>query len=190
MTQPIAAPVIPTDADLAASIVARDESALAEVYRRHSGSVFGLAMRVTRNRVLAEDVTQEVFVRLWKEPHKFDHTRGSLRTYLLSHAHGRSVDIIRSESSRRMREDNEARLVAEAGPSLDEEVIEMQIAEQVRGALAELDSLQRSAIELAYYGGHSYREVAEMLGQPEGTVKSRIRAGLRRLGEQLSPFTT
>lgn len=190
MTYTATAPTVATDSELAQSIIARDESALAEAYRRHSGAVFGLAKRLTRNQALAEDVTQEVFVRLWKNPEKFDPKRGTLKTYLLSHAHGRSVDIIRSESSRRTREDNEARLVAEAGPSIDEEVIEMHVAQQVRTALAKLDSLQRSAIELAYYGGHSYREVAEMLGQPEGTVKSRIRVGLRRLHENLAPYAT
>lgn len=178
----------PTDPALVVAIVNGDEHALAEAYRRHSGAVFGLALRVTRSQTLAEDVAQEVFVRLWKQPTKFDPDRGTLRTYLLTQAHGRAVDLIRSESSRRMREDNEARMVAEAGPSVDEEVVDMQVAEQVRGALARLDAAQRSAIELAYFGGHSYREVAEMLGQPEGTVKSRIRAGLKRLNEQLAPF--
>ena len=190
MTHTATAPSIADDAELIESVRERDESALAEVYRRYSSAVFGLAMRVTRNQALAEEVTQEVFVRIWKDPEKYDPSRGTLKTYLLAHAHGRSVDLIRSESSRRIREDNEARLVAEAGPSIDEEVMEMQVAQQVRSALGQLDSLQRSAIELAYYGGHSYREVAEMLGQPEGTVKSRIRAGLRRLHDHLAPYAS
>jgi RNA polymerase sigma-70 factor, ECF subfamily len=174
-----------TDQELAEAILRQKEDALAEAYRRHASAVFGLAMRVTHNKTLAEEVAQEVFVRLWKDPAKFDPSRGSLRSFLLSHAHGRSVDLIRSESARRTREDREARMVAEAGPSIDEEVIEMQMAEQVRVALDTLHPQERSAIELAYFGGHSYREVAEMLGQPEGTVKSRIRAGLRRMHDQL-----
>lgn len=187
MTPTTATQTATTDSDLVTAISARDEAALAEVYRRHSGAVYGLASKVTRNQTLAEDVTQEVFVRLWKQPGKFDAARGTLRTYLLTQSHGRSVDLIRSESSRRMREDNQARMIAEAGPSVDEEVVDMQMAEHVRGALSRLDETQRRAIELAYYGGRSYREVAEMLGQPEGTVKSRIRAGLKRLNEHLAP---
>jgi RNA polymerase sigma-70 factor, ECF subfamily len=178
-------PTLATDEALADAILRRREDALAEAYRRHSSAVFGLALRVTHNQTLAEEVVQEVFVRLWKDPAKYDPSRGTLRSFLLSHSHGRSIDLIRSEASRRTREDKEARLVAEAGPSIDEEVIEMQMAEQVRVALDNLHPQERSAIELAYFGGHSYREVAEMLGQPEGTVKSRIRAGLRRMHEQL-----
>jgi RNA polymerase sigma-70 factor (ECF subfamily) len=185
MTFAPAAPSLATDADLAEALLRRREDALAEIYRREASAVFGLAMRLTRNQALAEEVSQEVFVRLWRNPERFDPARGTLRSYLLAHAHGRSVDLIRSESSRRMREDREANLVAEAGWSLEEEVMEMQMAEQVRAAVATLHPGERSAIELAYFGGHSYREVAQILDQPEGTVKSRIRTGLKRLHEQL-----
>jgi RNA polymerase sigma-70 factor (ECF subfamily) len=171
------------------AIAARDEAALEAVYERHGGAVYGLALRITKNATLAEDVTQEVLVRLWRNPEKFDARRGSLRTYLMTQTHGRSVDLIRSESSRRMREDNEARLAGDLRhPAVDEAVIDMQVAEEVRSALAQLEPSQRKAIELAYYGGHSYREVAEMLSQPEGTVKSRIRAGMRCLHEHLAPM--
>lgn len=174
-----------TDNELALAINAGDEPSLAEAYRRHSGSVFGLAKRILRNDDLAGDVVQEVFLRLWKAPEKFDPQRGSLRSYLLSHTHGRSVDLIRSEDSRRIREEREARLTAESGLNLEEEVWEMSLAESVRNAVAELDENERRAIELAYFGGFTYREVARILSTPEGTIKSRIRSGLKRLNVSL-----
>lgn len=170
-----------SDASLVTSIGRFSEEALAEAYRRHSGAVFGLARRILRDETLAEEITQEVFLRLWDHPEKFDADRGSLRSFLLAHTHGRSVDVIRSESSRRAREDKDARLTANAGQSIEEEVWQMALADHVKDALADLKDGERRAIELAYFGGHSYREVAEMLGEPEGTVKSRIRSGLKRL---------
>ncbi len=174
------------DAELVRRVGRRHQDALAEVYRRHSGAVFALALRITKNRTLAEEITQEIFVRLWNRWESYDPERGTVRSFLLAHTPGRSVDLIRSESSRRMREERETRqLVAAAGPTLEEEVVEMQMAEHVRGALANLTDGERSAIELAYFGGHSYREVAEILGEPEGTVKSRIRTGLKRLAGSL-----
>lgn len=174
------------DSALVEDIGNRSQAALAEAYRRHSGSVYSLALRITRNRTLAEEVTQEVFVRLWNRWQSFDADRGTLRSFLLAHTHGRSVDLIRSEASRRTREEKETRqMVAVSGPTLEEEVVGIQVAEQVRAALSELKEGERAAIELAYFGGHSYREVAEMLGQPEGTVKSRIRSGLKRLSATL-----
>lgn len=170
-----------SDASLVTAIGRFSQEALAEAYRRHSGSVYGLARRILRDETLAEEITQEVFMRLWDNPEKYDADRGSLRSYLLAHTHGRSVDLIRAESARRTREDNDARLTAAAGPNIEEEVWEMALADHIKEALAGLAETERRAIELAYFGGHTYREVAELLGEPEGTVKSRIRAGLKRL---------
>jgi RNA polymerase sigma-70 factor (ECF subfamily) len=175
-----------SDATLVVAIGRWRQDALAEAYRRHGGAVFGLAQRVVGDRTLAEEVVQEVFLRLWDKPDRFDADRGSLRSFLLAQCHGRSVDLIRSESARRNREQREHRSRAEAGYDLEHEVWDLAVGEHVREALEELPIEERRAIELAYFGGHSYREVALMLDQPEGTVKSRIRSGLQRMRGGLS----
>jgi RNA polymerase sigma-70 factor (ECF subfamily) len=170
-----------SDAGLVVAIGRFREEALAEAYRRHAGAVFALARRVLNDAAAAEEVLQEVFIRLWNAPDKFDPDRGSLRSFLLAQTHGRSVDQLRSETARKRREERDARHTAEAGYDLEHEVWDLAVADRVKAALGELPPDERRAIELAYFGGHTYREVAQMLGNPEGTVKSRIRSGLRRL---------
>ena len=174
------------DAALVAAIGRSSQEALAEAYSRNSGAVHGLARRILRDETLAEEITQEVFLRLWNNAEKFDASRGSLRSFLLAHTHGRSVDLIRSESARRTREDKDARLASVESQSVEEEVWDMALAEQIKTALATLIEGERKAIELAYFGGHTYREVAELLNEPEGTVKSRIRSGMKRLRSELT----
>jgi RNA polymerase sigma-70 factor (ECF subfamily) len=174
-----------SDAQLVLAIARYRQEALAEAYRRHGGACFGLAQRLAGDRTFAEEVVQEVFLRLWNQPDKFDPDRGSLRSYLLAQTHGRSVDLVRSESARRRREEREARMNAESGYDLEREVLDLAVAEHVRDAVGKLADGERAAIELAYFGGHTYREVAQILDQPEGTVKSRIRSGLARLRSEL-----
>jgi RNA polymerase sigma-70 factor (ECF subfamily) len=173
------------DADLVAAISDRRPEALEAAYRRHSTAVLGVARRVIRGGALAEEVVQEVFLRLWRRPERFDATRGSLRSYLLIDAHARAIEVIRSDVARRGREDRSARLDPERADDVEREAWELVLADHLRDALDRLPAGEREAIELAYYGGYTYQQVASMLGQPEGTVKSRIRAGLLRLRDRL-----
>jgi len=178
-----------SDATLMICVGRFEEPALAEIYRRHAGAVFSLCRRLLGATPLAEETVQEIFLRLWRTPERFDPSRGSLRTYLLGQAHSRSVDTIRSESSRRGREERELRLAAEAGYDTEREVVDLIVADKVRAALRELDESERMPILLAYFGGYTYKEVADMLDVPEGTTKSRIRSGLKHLRTELSDFS-
>lgn len=175
-----------SDGALVVAIGRWREDALAEAYRRHAGAVFGLARRVLNDPTRAEEIVQEVFLRLWNAPDRFDPERGSLRSFLLAQTHGRAVDLLRSETSRRDREQREARSAAEAGYDIEHEVWDLAVADRVKEALATLPDDERQAIQLAYFAGHTYREVATLLDAPEGTVKSRIRVGLKRMRGELS----
>jgi RNA polymerase sigma-70 factor (ECF subfamily) len=174
-----------SDGTLVVAIGRFREDALAEAYRRHAGAVFGLARRVLSDATAAEEIVQEIFLRLWNDPARFDPDRGSLRSFLLAQTHGRAVDLLRSDSSRRQRETREARAAATAGYDIEHEVWDLAVADRVKQAVATLPEDERRAIELAYFGGHTYREVAAVLDTPEGTVKSRIRVGLKRMRSSL-----
>jgi RNA polymerase sigma factor (sigma-70 family) len=181
-------PSTAADRELAGRIVAGDEEALAEAYDLYSSLVFGLAHRVTGNRLVAEDITQDVFVRLWTAPEGFDPERGSLRTYLGMLTHGRAVDVVRSDARRRAREESEAGEAIRLEPAAwerPESVEDEDLAVRVRRAVGRLPAPQREALRLAYFGGHSYRSVATLLGIPEGTAKSRLRQALAKLGDLL-----
>jgi len=174
-----------SDASLVLAVARYHEDALAECYRRHAGAVHGLARRLLSDDALAEEIVQEVFTRLWNLPERFDSERGSLRSFLLAQTHGRSVDLVRAETARRAREEREVRKVATAGYDIEGEVWDLHVSDQVKGALGQLREEERSPIVLAYFGGYTYREVAGVLDEPEGTVKSRIRSGLARLRGEL-----
>ena len=186
MSRPVIDHRTASDVNLVIAVGRYDQAALTEVYRRHGGAVFGLALRLLRDRSLAEDVVQTVFIRFWDHPDRFDAERGTLRSYLLAQTHGRSVDLIRAETARHRREER-AGQQDRRGESydLEREVVDLTAAEHVKEILATLPEGERQAIELAYFEGHTYKEVAVVLDQPEGTAKSRIRSGLRRMHTEL-----
>ena len=175
-----------SDGALAMAMARYQQDALAEAYRRHAGAVFGLARRLLGGQAQAEEIVQEIFLRLWNQPERYDPERGSLRSVLLTQTHGRAVDALRSDVARRRREERDASEPRAAVDDVDREMWNLALADHVREALAGLHDGEREAIELAYFGGHTYREVATMLGEAEGTVKSRIRAGLKRLRSDLT----
>lgn len=172
------------DVVLVAGLVDRDELALESIYQKYGGAVHFVARKVLRDEALAEDVVQEVFVTLWNSPDGFDPDRGSLRTYLVTIAHRRAIDVVRSEAARTRRE--EASPVEDRANDIDDEVWARRQSEIVRNAVAQLDEDERDAISLAYFKGLTYVEVAKALAQPEGTVKSRIRSGMRKLSSALA----
>jgi len=169
------------EAALVAAAHGGDSAALERLYRLHGGAVHGLARRLLRNEALADDVTQEVFVRLWRRGDRFDPNRGTLRSFLLRDAHGRAVDLLRAETARRSREETDGRRSSAVAPGPEQEVWDLVRSDHVREALESIPERERQAIALAYYRGLSYKQVAEALGEAEGTVKSRIRSGLKRL---------
>jgi len=147
--------------------------------------VYALARRVLRDSGLAEEVVQEVFTRLWTTPERFDAERGSLRSWLLAQVHSRSIDRLRADSSRKQREERDARRTVEAGYDVEREAWDLVVADRVKEVMATLPDGEREAVELAYFDGYTYREVARLLDTPEGTIKSRIRSGLKRLRTEL-----
>ncbi|MCI0425037.1 MAG: sigma-70 family RNA polymerase sigma factor [Actinobacteria bacterium] len=170
-----------TPDDLLVRVGLDDREAFSRLYDIMSSLVYGLALRITRSRMHAEEVTQEVFVQVWSQAARFDPASGSARAWVSTIAHRRSVDVVRRSQSTRNREEG-------MNPEPDrtdiaEDVVEADERERVRSALSELSDLQRQAIEMAYFGGMTYRQVAEALGTPLGTVKTRMRDGLARIRE-------
>jgi RNA polymerase sigma-70 factor (ECF subfamily) len=163
-----------------------DESAFEEVYDHASSAVFGLIRRVLRDPAQAEEVTQEVFVEVWRSATRFDAQKGSARSWILMMAHRRAVDRVRSAQARHDREDSVA--AREQVRVFDEvaEEVELRLEQQqVHRCLGSLTELQRESVTLAFYGGYTYPEVATLLGAPLGTVKTRMRDGLIRLRDCL-----
>lgn len=169
-----------------------DEDALGQLYDRFGQAVYSLCLRIVRDGATAEELTQEVFVRLWRSAASFEPTRGKLSTWLLRIAHNLALNEVRRRQSRPVVApdvDWEIESASLADPSTDGDpsvaVWMRERADVVRRALAQLPAPQRRAIELAFYGGLSQAEVAAALGDPLGTVKSRIRVGMQRLRELL-----
>jgi RNA polymerase sigma-70 factor, ECF subfamily len=174
--------VEPTDALLAARLAAGDDYALAEAFDHLAPTVYGAALRVLGEGSAAQDVVQDVFVELWSHPDRYNPAAGTLGTYLNLLARHRAVDLLRSELRRLARQARHHRLTLDGrDPSPIDAVAAADTAEAVRAAVSLLPDDQRQAVELAYFQGLSYREVALATGIPEGTAKSRLRLALAKL---------
>jgi RNA polymerase sigma-70 factor (ECF subfamily) len=165
-----------------------DPRAFELLYDRHGGAAFSLAYRMVGNRNAAEDVAQEAFLSIWRSRLRYQPERGSVRTWVLGIVHNRAIDALRRslvhERRRTSAEGIEER--QEATERTDVEVARREEARQVQGALDTLPEDQRRTIELAYFGGFSHSQIADMLGTPIGTVKGRMRLGLEKMRQQLS----
>jgi RNA polymerase sigma factor (sigma-70 family) len=168
-----------SDEALLGAVARSDEAALAELYDRFGPMAYGLALRVLRDSTLAEDAVQDAFLNVWRSAESFQADRAKASTWVLTFVHRRAVDLVRREERRRT-EPEEAAPVPE-GPGADEDVERRSKREVVQDALRQLPVDQRQAIELAYYGGYTQSELAERLGEPLGTIKSRMFTGLQRL---------
>ena len=174
-----------SDEALVALVARGDESALAELYDRVGRIAYGLALRVLRDERLAEDAVQEGFLALWRTAAAFRAERAKASTWILTLVHRRAVDLVRREERRKVEPlADDSAIAGEAEPAEEAAWLRFE-RERVQAALKQLPDVQREAIELAYYGGFSQSELAERLGVPLGTIKSRMFSGLARLRELL-----
>jgi len=172
-----------SDEALVALAARSEQSALSELYDRYGRPAYGLALRVLRDDALAEDAVQEAFLALWRTAARFVPERGKASTWILTLVHRRAVDLVRREERRRA--DTLEHAPEPGGGGVEEEAWLRLQRERVQDALKQLPDQQREALELAYYGGFTQSELAERLGQPLGTIKSRMFIGLSRLRELL-----
>lgn len=172
-----------SDEALVALAARADDGALAELYERFGHVAYGLALRIVRDPALAEDAVQEAFLNIWRSAARFVPERAKASTWILTLVHRRAVDVVRREQPRRA-EPIEAAPQASANATENEAWLRLQRA-RVQDALRQLPDQQREALELAYYGGFTQSELADRLGEPLGTIKSRMFAGLARLRELL-----
>ena len=165
------------DPVLISALRSGDETAMAELYDRYSPIVYSVALRVLGDTAAAEDILQEVFIQLWRNPGLFDSSRGNLGAWLAVIARNRSIDALR----KRKPESDIADVLVSVEPDLADEAERARAMEKVRGALSKMPPSQRTALEMAYFEGLTHTEIASKTGEPLGTIKTRIRAGLLTL---------
>ena len=177
------------DADVMRRIRAGDRDAVDDLYERFRRPAFALARRILADDTLAEDVLQEVFLSVWRDPAAFDRARGSVASWLLAVVHHKAVDAVRREESQRRRQVRAEEEMALDEPTatrdVEDEAWSRVVAGRVRTAMGALPPAQREALTLAYYGGNPQREVSALTGSPLGTVKPRTRTGLKQLSDTL-----
>jgi RNA polymerase sigma-70 factor, ECF subfamily len=166
-----------------------DQAAFSELYDALAPLLHGVVLKVVRDRSQSEEVTQEAFIELWRLAPRYDSSRGSVRSWAATVAHRRAIDRVRSEQAGRDRTEREAQKRPIQSNDVAEQVVANIDGTRVRKALERLTEIQRQAVELAYFGGHSYREVALLLDVAEGTIKTRIRDGMIRLRDELGVAT-
>jgi RNA polymerase sigma-70 factor (ECF subfamily) len=176
----------PSDTELLHAVARGDESALAAIYDRYNSILLGLLLRILHSRVEAEDVLQEVFLQIWQRAANFDEARGRAFTWMVTLARSRAIDRLRALQSRQRADDTALRDAPEAVGDAGDDVYHGEQREIVRAALAEIPEEQRRALLLAYFEGLTQSEIAERLGQPLGTVKTRMRSGMSKLRDVLS----
>jgi RNA polymerase sigma-70 factor (ECF subfamily) len=177
------------DEELMPLIGRKDPEAFEVFYDRHGGVAYSLAYRIVGERTAAEDVTQEAFISIWRSGARFDPTRGSVRSWMLSVVRNRAIDALRSKAGKapKLTLDDESILEQRPAEELtEEEAMRHETASEVRGAIGRLPGEQSRVIELAYFGGFSQSEIARMLGVPLGTVKGRMRLGLEKIRGELA----
>ncbi|MFF5793339.1 ECF RNA polymerase sigma factor SigK [Paeniglutamicibacter sp. NPDC012692] len=173
---------VPTPEDLMLQIAEGNENAFEQLYDRLSSQVFGLIRRVLKDEAQSEEVTQEVFVEAWQQATRFDAARGKAITWLLTLAHRRAVDRVRASQASNDRDLREGmKEFQESYDDVEETAIQHDESRRVLQAMERLSETQRDAIQLAYFGGYTHLEVAELLKIPVGTAKTRIRDGMNRL---------
>jgi RNA polymerase sigma-70 factor (ECF subfamily) len=175
----------PSDEELLAGMGARDLGALDSLYARYGGAAFSLAYRITLNRETAEEVVQEAFFAAWRGAATFRPDRGTARSWLLGIIHHRAIDFVRGRKARGQTVPLDEQLPIAGKDDLWASVQQILDGEEIRRALATLPAEQRESIELAYFGGLTYPEIASRLGVPLGTIKSRLRLGLEKLRARL-----
>jgi RNA polymerase sigma-70 factor, ECF subfamily len=177
------------DEDLMPLIAAKDPLAFEVFYDRHAGAAFSLAYRVVGNRQAAEDVTQEALISIWRSGARFDRARGSVRAWTLGIVRNRAIDFLRKDSGRAPKLAFDAEELLEKRPSeefTDAEALKRETAREVRGAVSGLPEDQSRVIQLAFFGGFSHSEIAEMLNEPLGTIKGRMRLGMEKIRTSLA----
>ena len=178
------------DAHLAQRIRSGDAQALGELYDRHASGALAVALRVVQSRDEAEDVVHDAFVAVWRKIDRFDAERGALRAWLMTVVRNRAIDRVRARRSTLDLDDADERALLRTGPNpTSDDALRRAAADDLQRALAELPIEQRRAIELAYFEGFTYREVAEMTGVPAGTANGRLRLALGKLRDSLSGTT-